>query len=509
MPVVINFEDRQDEPYIINEYENYGIRFNNLKIIDYSKDVAPWRYQGFAHSGTKAVEQCYGKEFCTTPIAMDFIEGQKRVKLWVGYSATLARQKTVIMRAFDSSSAQVGQTTAILQPSDKPIPIQTPLEIISSSANIKRVTVNFAPDANGNSYPNHLAVDDIEYDTKGPAPECETVTAPTVMILRPTSGQVTNYNGFELQCIISSPYLLKSATLYVSGPHGGTNSMNLFSSSSFPRNGFGTYDAGISGMLFPADPAWNDNDATNTIKVRVENCAGFGESSTTVKFEPCQNPAVTITDPNPARPAGDVIISSLDPSFELKGNINSPTKLERITVVVTSALQAGRHQFDISPSDDGTFDQQIDPNTYLFPGRNTITVIATDSKGCSGAASTNVVFEKSVLKRISGESCFQLDKKDERDTSIAKDGFLYVLHDPGCGIIGNDGNDKFFDKSRLPVWCKLQSAQLKQFWPQPSGTDDPFGGCSYLIRFQNENNLPTQLYPSMNTIQATLSWNKP
>jgi hypothetical protein len=171
-PIVIDFEDftttgpgESNQVIVYNQFQvaSKGITFNNPVVLDYSKGVAPWRYQGFAHSGTKAIEQCYSKEFCTKPFEMYFTTSQKRVKLWVGYSESLSKQKTVVMRAFNSSGAKVGQTTAMFQPSETPIIIQTPMEIISDSSNIDKVTVSFLPETYGESTTNDLSIDDIEF----------------------------------------------------------------------------------------------------------------------------------------------------------------------------------------------------------------------------------------------------------------------------------------------------------------------------------------------------------
>jgi YVTN family beta-propeller protein len=169
--VMINFEDLSTggsgeggQVLVSRQYADQGITFNDPFALDYSKGLP---IRDFAHSGTKAIEQCYSKEFCTTPIQMTFTAGQKRVKVWVGYSEkNPVNQKTVILRAFDSAGVQVGQATATFQTSTAPIPIQTPLEVISDSAKIYSVTVNMAHEANnviGDM--GSLAVDDVEFDT--------------------------------------------------------------------------------------------------------------------------------------------------------------------------------------------------------------------------------------------------------------------------------------------------------------------------------------------------------
>jgi hypothetical protein len=196
-PVMVDFEDQSTtgpgeggQVTASHQYESKGITFNEPVILDYSRGVDPSKYQGFAHSGTKAIEQCYGKEFCTTPIQMKFKAPQKYVRVWVGYSGSLSAQNTVIMRAFDLAGAQVKETTTVFQPSTTPIPIQIPMEVISDSANIYSVTMNLASDANSPIITNHLAVDDVEFDTFGPLLICNIKKLPSKFDWR-------NYQGYN------------------------------------------------------------------------------------------------------------------------------------------------------------------------------------------------------------------------------------------------------------------------------------------------------------------------
>ncbi|MFB3764285.1 MAG: hypothetical protein ACE14P_03445 [Methanotrichaceae archaeon] len=488
-PVVISFEDLSGGDNVFHQYAYQGIEFNYPRVIDYPEEAAPWRYQGFAHSGTKAIEQCYGGEFCTKPIQMNFTNGQRHVKVWVGYSDNLAGQRTVLMRAFDSTGAQIGQATAILQPSASPTPIQTSMEVTSDSANIKKVIINFAPQTYGESQTNHLSVDDVEFDSSGPAPSCNTAEAPSVKLTQPASGQVVRGNMFNLQGTVSTAAPLESATLIVTGS-SGSNSMNLLSDNTFPRSG-GTFSVnGIQDML---------SLGSNTVIVRVQNCAGSGESSTTLNLQPCDSttsPIVTIIEPNPASLPGKNIVSSLSPTFKLKSRVDSISDLESVTVTTTAGLptNAGTRYlgtFTGNPLKSGDFNLNINTND-LFPGENTITVTAKNIEGCSGEASTSVIFERRMYKRISGESYFQLSQGDSNDKYIAKNGRLYVSHDPGCGVSGNNGDDVFFASNKLPFWCKLVGVEFHQFWPTVRRPDDCgigalFGGGSYLTKLTHDD----------------------
>jgi hypothetical protein len=77
---------------VFNQYKDKGIVFNNSPIpLDYSESP------GFAHSGAKAIVQCYGKEFCTTPFKMTFTSPQRHIRVWVGYSTSLSESRSVIL----------------------------------------------------------------------------------------------------------------------------------------------------------------------------------------------------------------------------------------------------------------------------------------------------------------------------------------------------------------------------------------------------------------------------
>src|SRR5262245_10539402 len=76
-PVVIDFEDLPAGPVgasarvnVNSQYAARGIIFNDPVALDYSAGAVA--IPGFTHSGTKAIEQCYSVEFCTTPIEMSF-----------------------------------------------------------------------------------------------------------------------------------------------------------------------------------------------------------------------------------------------------------------------------------------------------------------------------------------------------------------------------------------------------------------------------------------------------
>ncbi len=270
-PVVIDFEDltttgpgQGGQVRVFNQYADKGITFNRPWALDYSK-VIP--IPGFAR-GTKAIEQCYSQEFCTTPIEMTFTAPQTRVKVWMGYRGELRERRTVILRAFDSGGRELTSTTgreATLNPSNSSQPIRIPLEFTSASANITRALVSFSPDS---FLMNGLAVDDVEFDTAGPKPSCPSTRNPTVTLTEPTSGLTVQNNEFILKGAISTEAPLEDATLTA-----GSSSLDLLASDLVkPMGGtFGTVR--IDGLL---------SSGSNTVTVKVKDCFGTGQASVTV-----------------------------------------------------------------------------------------------------------------------------------------------------------------------------------------------------------------------------------
>jgi hypothetical protein len=83
----------------------------------------------------------------------------------------------------------------------------------------------------------------------------------------------------------------------------------------------------------------------------------------------------------------------------------------------------------------------------------------------------NIAGRKTVEVRIPGERYLEFDKKDDGDRYVSSDGYLCVVHDPGCGVRGNDGTDKFFtvDKSALPLLVKRVRTDFTPHWPSGLG----------------------------------------
>jgi len=279
-PVVIDFDDLATsgpgtggQVLVLRQYADLGITFNGAFAIDYSKGQA---IPGFAHSGNVAIEQCYGKEFCTTPIEMMFTSTQDRVKVWVGYSSRLLERRTIILTAFDAQGLVVAQAITGLGPSPNgPIPIQASLEATSGAANIERAQVAFLPSA----LMNGLAVDDVEFDTVGPRPPCQSTQNPSVVLTEPLSGALFGpTNEFEVAGTIITGSPLDAATISVSTA-AGTKTLDLLSSGNISTQ---------SGILTLGRLRINEmlSAGQNTIVFEARDCRGSGRDSVMVTYRP-------------------------------------------------------------------------------------------------------------------------------------------------------------------------------------------------------------------------------
>ncbi|NLV27417.1 MAG: hypothetical protein GXY48_09675 [Methanomicrobiales archaeon] len=463
---VLDFEDisssgpgEGNQQIVSNQYANKGITFPYPYpvVLDYSKGNNPSKYQGFTHSGTRAIEQCYGKEFCKIPIVLNFTAGQTRVKAWVGYSGNLKSMKNVIMNAYDSSGKQIGQQNAVLQLNAIPTPITIPIEILSDNADISSIILYLADVDGGIWTTNNLAVDDIEFNSTGPKPACEDTQVPSVIITQPNAGIVVRSNKFDIQGIISTKTPLISAQLIITGSDG-TKSLNLLSDATVSPNGGEFTVYGITDML---------SLGSNTVKIITQNCLGEGMDVITVTYSECNNltiPFVNIIHPDPLEP--EITVRSDDNNKVLNGTISSQSSIVGVQVKVISRLPAGgMKSFSISADKNGFFSTPLNSDN-LFKGPNSIHVSAKNSDGCSGEAITNVTFEKRLLKRIAGDTFLQFTQGDPKDTHVPDNGWEYVSHDPGCGLHGNDGIDTFFSsKKPLPFWCDLEKVQFIAFQP--------------------------------------------
>lgn len=179
--VIIDFEDIETagwgtggQTVISDQYRDRGVIFNRPIAIDYSKGLG---IKGYAHSPTRAVEPCYSKEFCDTPIEMNFEIPVNYLKLWVGQSHSLNIPMKVRLQAYDGDGNRLGYDEMTMGPSDSSIPISIPLEVTSAEKPIYRADVGYMPDKNGYVDNAGLAVDDVEFEVNG-IPQVDLIASP-------------------------------------------------------------------------------------------------------------------------------------------------------------------------------------------------------------------------------------------------------------------------------------------------------------------------------------------
>jgi hypothetical protein len=70
--------------------------------------------------------------------------------------------------------------------------------------------------------------------------------------------------------------------------------------------------------------------------------------------------------------------------------------------------------------------------------------------------------------RMAGGDFFTLDKKDGGDGTSVGDGYMCVVHNPGChwfASSGNDGTDKFFQRQILPAGAEIVGVDFERIKP--------------------------------------------
>jgi len=179
--VIIDFEDIETtgwgtggQTVISDQYQDRGVTFNSPVAIDYSKGLS---IRGYAHSPTRAVEPCYSKEFCQTPVEMSFEIPVNYLKLWVGQSQSLSTPMKVRLQTYDEDGNRLGYDEMTMGPSDSPIPISIPLEVTSAEKPIYRADVGYMPDENGYVDNAGLAVDDVEFEVNE-IPQVDLIASP-------------------------------------------------------------------------------------------------------------------------------------------------------------------------------------------------------------------------------------------------------------------------------------------------------------------------------------------
>jgi hypothetical protein len=261
-----------------------GVVFNSPTALDFSQGIA---IPNFAHSGTKAIELCYGIEFCAGPLEVTFTTAQRRVKLWVGYSSALDSSQTVILRAFDGGGNQVAQATQNIGPSTGPIPVSTPLQVMRSPATIRRVTFGFtgAEASIPTMFNNGLVVDDVEYDAVGPPPSCPATQPPGIGLIEPIDGQIVLKNLLTIRANLITPDPFATLRIVITGPASQNATFGPMFVSSGPL-----LLANITGILFPGQ---------NTVAITLQDCFGSTSRTPTVFYRPdVTNTAIHVIDEN-------------------------------------------------------------------------------------------------------------------------------------------------------------------------------------------------------------------
>jgi hypothetical protein len=169
-PVTIDFEDittnglgQGGQAVLTNQYASRGVIFNRVVVLDYAKGQP---VDGFAHSGTRAIEQCYAIEFCTLPIEARFRIPQTRVRVWVGYSSPRHGAGSIMLVGYDASGTAIVRKAVDLPASLSPTPIRQVLEVSVTEPRIQSINVM----ALAQLGPRGLAVDDLEFATTSARP---------------------------------------------------------------------------------------------------------------------------------------------------------------------------------------------------------------------------------------------------------------------------------------------------------------------------------------------------
>jgi hypothetical protein len=322
-----------------NQFQADGIIFQNASALDYSQGIP---IPNFAHSGTKAIEVCRAAEFCTAPLELTFTTAQRRVKLWVGYSFTLAPAQAVVMRAFDVFGNPVGTATHTLGPSSGVIPVSTPFEITMpfTFPRIVRVTVSFlgAEAPSPTMFNNSLTVDDVEFDTEGSPPTCPATQPPGIGMIAPFDGEIVVQNAFTVDVNISTPDPFATIQIRATGP----NNQIITFGPVFVTSGHVTF-ANLSGLLFPG---------SNTVDVQVKDCAGANDRTATVIYrnDLTRTPILVIDEDNHPVPAAEVyangvLLGRTDQSGEFNASppLSDGTDLVARKFVLESSTYRGNH----------------------------------------------------------------------------------------------------------------------------------------------------------------------
>jgi hypothetical protein len=256
-PTAITFDDLGVPPNVTvnTQYAGQGVTFNNVMAISYPA--------GFAHSGTVAIEQCLGVEFCSSPIAASFTSGQQDVSIWVGFSFPLNAPLTVRLTAFDASHVSVGTDEVTFPANPGVTPIQTQLSVTTASATIRSIEIGVP-----GGFTNAVAADDLEFSTAGPAPPCDANEVPTVDVTQPPVDSTVQNNEFLLQGSVATGGASIESAHILNDSQQGSRKATLYPTL-IPSTGGSFGPIRFGSFLSPGE---------NKLLVTATNCLGTGVS---------------------------------------------------------------------------------------------------------------------------------------------------------------------------------------------------------------------------------------
>jgi Repeat of unknown function (DUF5648) len=92
------------------------------------------------------------------------------------------------------------------------------------------------------------------------------------------------------------------------------------------------------------------------------------------------------------------------------------------------------------------------------------------------AALASVMPPPVAYRRIAGVKYLDLDRQDTKDSVAADRGYACVVHNPGCGWVGNAGSDRFFaGVKQLPIGARLSTFEYTPYWPKGLKCEDAGG----------------------------------
>jgi hypothetical protein len=265
--VVISFEDLNPGGGITTvgpQYAALGVTFNSVQAMDFSQRLP--QVPNFAHSGTRAVEQCFAAEFCSSPIAASFTAAQSRVKVWVGLDFAPQQAFTIQLAGYNSTDALVATDSVTIPAGASPVAVRFPLSIGTVSPSIVRAEVTIP-----GGFMNGVVVDDVEFDTIGPPPPCLAVGPPSLTVFQPTGTVTTRTNRFEYQDQASSLDPFATRTITSVGPSGQPH-VAVSQVAQQP-----TIHTWMYGYLEPG---------LNLVTVRVQDCGGATTRNFQVQYNP-------------------------------------------------------------------------------------------------------------------------------------------------------------------------------------------------------------------------------